>query len=354
LEDQLIQVTAGAAVTFEERSAKRVAGMGRDRAQITLTKPIVARLSKDILREVKVSTLFIETPPVNAASIDKVEDEPLSLSHAWEKVAALVTNIPPPDAPPPDLKELERQGMALGISAKRLRLLAPAMNTVVLGEEWPVEVKVVWMRPTVASTNMRFHVYAWPAGSARSAPAAETRQDFYTVRLRRPGAYFVQVTSSDGAWQSMAHSVHAAEPAERATAKRGRAAQVFDASEIVPLESPPDHFMVVGRSAPEAITFAWSPHTPVGEAAFELSIANADTGKEVRRHKVTAYQVTIPLPPGRYLWSVGQVGARRRSDERALEIVDPKRVQTIGDRRALMRQVIRSGKSAAVALEDGI
>jgi hypothetical protein len=354
LEGQLIQVTSGAAVTLEERSRRRVAGMGKDRVQLTLTKPIVARVSSDLLREVKVSTLFVAKPTFGAARAEKVENVAFSLEDAWKKLAAIVTSIPPPEPPPPDLVELERQGMALGISAKRLRLLAPVANTVVHGSDWPIDLKVVWMKPKDASKTLRFHVYAWRAGSPREAPVAETRQDFYTVKLKRAGTHFIQVTSTDGRWQSAAHAVHAMEPLARGTTNGVGRSEVIDVSDTLALLSPPDRFMAVGKAASETIFFGWDLKSAAASPEFELLVKNVDTGKEERRIKTKSRHTAIALPPGRYRWSVILSAAKLRSAERSLDVVDPSLTRTSGDRRVFLRSLIKGGKSATVVLEDGI
>jgi hypothetical protein len=245
--------------------------------------------------------------------------------------------------------------MALGVSAKRLRLLAPVANTVVQSADWPIEMKVVWLRPKDAPKTMRFQVRAWRAGDARGAPVAETRQDFYSVKLKRAGTYFVQVTSADGRWQSAAHAVHALEPmARRVAGVVGRTGVIDVSATPLALVSPPERFMAVGKTASETIFFAWDLKSTGTSSEFELLVENVDTGKEARRIKTTSSQATIALPPGRYRWSVVFPAASFRSAERSLDVVDPSLTRTSADRRELMRGLIRDGKSATVVLDDGI
>lgn len=188
-EGQILQVADGGTITLEEQSATKAVGLSKDKIRITITKPIVTRLSGDLLRKIKLSAFFIDRAKAPLPA-DNKKEIPLTLRDAWDRLAAIVTSIPPAETPIGELSQLEREGMSFGVSAKKLELLAPTANSVVQSGEWPAEVKVLWKKPP--NRSLSYLVYVWPANKPRGSAVAMTKQDFYTASLRQPGAYYVQ------------------------------------------------------------------------------------------------------------------------------------------------------------------
>lgn len=350
VEGQIIQVTSGAAVTIETRIQGKALGLKGDRAQLTLTKPIVARLTSDLLRQVKLSPFFTTKAPAAEPAAAPVADAPLALKDAWERVAAILTGIPPAEAPSPNLAELEREGMALGVSARRLRILVPMSNSVLQTSDWPAELKVVWVRPPGAPR--RYLVYAWNAGSARGSPRALSRREFHTVKLDHPGTYFIQVTTADGAWQSPAHVVHAMPPGASQTTSDNDLSRV-ETTASVTLVYPPEDFILSPQASTGAVTFTWALATPWSAPSCILKVSQ-EAGPEVRELRTSATVASLTLPPGRYIWTVSQAGSRRQSERRHLEIFDPGAVRTTADRLQVLRRLISGGRSATIAFVGGL
>ncbi len=350
-EGQLIQVTANASITVENRYNLKAAGVGADRLQLTLTKPIVTRLSSDLLREVKLSTFFVDQVNAVAPPTAEIFPPPLTLKEAWTKLVAMVSNIPPPDLPQISLAELERQGMALGASAKRIRLFAPTANSVVQSAEWPLEVKMVWDNPKRAP--MKFYIYTWPSNSPRPAPVAATRQDFHSIKIPRPGTYFVQVMSDDGIWQSDAVAIHALVPLDQNVAAGGVNASELKSKAALTLRYPPDQFVVASQRSPLAMTVSWNFETSGPNPFFEASVKDS-LGKLVRVIKTKATEASINLDPGRYVWSVAVVGTNFRTTNRQFEILRPEESSSTIRRRQLVRRLISTGHDLTVILDEGI
>jgi hypothetical protein len=353
LEDQIIQVTKDASVTIEEHTSRKAAGMDKDRFQITLMKPIVTRLTRDLLRQVHLSTFFVERPAIPTAPAGKeVKDVAASLNEAWERLVAMVTSIPPAEAPPPDLRDLERQGMALAVSAKKIHIVSPSMNTVVQSSDWPTELKVIWTKPKPAP-SMRYFIYAWSAGTQRGSPVGETREDFHTIKLQRAGTYFVQVISVDGAWQSTAQAIHAVAPLGQSMPRSAQEPVVQKISESLLLRYPPDGFVLASQASPTAMTLHWEAPATWKTPDFEIKVAD-DSGNVVQLLRSQTKEVTLDLRPGRFVWSVTLLGSNIRSVQRRFEIVSPELSTTRDMRRQLVRTLITSGEDVTISLDTGI
>jgi hypothetical protein len=349
-EGQMIQVTNGGSVTLAERFRRASGAFTGDRSQLTLTQPIVARLSADLLREVRVSTFFVDQVPTAPKGKAPITDIPLDLADAWERFAAVLTGTPPPQVPLAELSELERQGMAMGVSAKKLRLLTPVTNSLVQSAAWPAETKVAWARPIGAPR--RYLLYVWKAGAARGAPQATTRKEFFTIKIAQPGSYFVQVTTTDGAWQSPAHAIHALtiESLEKQVDAHRQPVRLFDLS----LAFPPDRFFQVqGQSAPATTLFAWKSASAAPGTHFVLKVTK-DSGAVVSETRTEGQSALLKLVPGRYLWSVTCVESRLQSERRKLEIVDPRATRTTGEKRRLIQKLLSEEKHATVSFDSGL
>lgn len=352
VEGQLIQVTKGASVTIEEQSTRKVAGVEKDRVQLTLTKPIVTRMSRDLLRQIRLSTFFVDRATSPSTTLPEIAAPPLTLMDAWERLAAMVANIPPPDMPPATLAELERQGIALGVSAKKIHIISPSSNTVVQATDWPAEVRVVWAKPP--SSVMRFHVYAWRAGSPRGSPVGETRQDFYTVRIQRPGTHFIQITSADGTWQSMAVALHAVAPMDRKVVDASaKSSGNIEVTEALALRYPPNGYVLASQASPARLNLVWDLEMPWRDASFEVSIKDA-SGKDVQKIVTRDSEARLSLRPGRYSWSVAVAGSKFRSVTRRFEVMNPEASKTKEQRRQILRTLISSGQDVTLQMADGI
>lgn len=345
-EGQLVQVTNGAAVTLVEQSASKAVGLSKDKVQITITRPMVARLSRDLLRKIKLSPFFLDRANAPVPG-ERKEDLALTLRDAWNRLAAIVTSLPPPEAPVIELSELERRGIVLGVSAKRIQLVAPVANAVVQSDGWPAEVRIVWMKPPKRS--LEFLVYVWHADKPRGAALASTKRDFYTAKLAEPGPYFVQVTSADGSWQSVAVPIHAVAPLEVVSAA-GAAAQGIPVSiaEALSAKYPSDGLLT---PVSPSLVFSWQMALERKEPEFEVRISDIE-GKLIKSLRSKSDTVATKLAPGKYAWSVSLAGTSFTSSVNQFEVLAADAMNSRAKRRQLVQQIISSGRDGAIAFDD--
>jgi len=348
-EGQLIQITDGAAVTIEERGADDDSGLKGDRVQLTLTKPIVTRVTSDLLRQVKLSSIFVNQRSSPRLSTQPASEIPLTLHDAWQRTAALISGIPKEATPIPNMVELENQGMALALSAKKLQILSPVTNSLVEAKEWPSELKVTWLTPP--GVPRKYLVYVWKTGTTRGAPQAETRGDNFALQLGEPGTYYIQVASTDGVWLSPAHVVYALTPTEALTGGDATVEQRPIAS-LMP-RYPPDHFVVSSRTPRVAITFAWTSEARGYEASSVLRI-RSESGSTVREVQTRIEEADVSLPPGTYVWTVSPAGAATSTEPRHIEILDDRLTNAAQDHLQILRRYVSGVTNTTIILEDGL
>ncbi len=337
-EGQLIQVTDGAKITLDDWVRVEEGHKDGERVQLRLTQPIIARLSHDLLRKVKTTTHFIDKIARSAgASGAPTDEEQLSLNEAWNKVSTIFTGKAP-IAPMPDLNQLAKEGMAMGVSAHKIRLLAPATNHVIPTVFWPVELKIVWIAP--ADKKLRYHVYVWPASKPRGEPTAVTTADYMKLPIKEPGAYMVQIMSSDQAWQSPAHAIHVILAGKGQIA--GQDGQPLGGSkDTLEVKYPPDQLSVMTKTSTIDQTFSWSYEAPEGRPTnFILELKDKTKGTK-EKIKSSQLYTSLRLGAGTYEWNVRMEGSDIRTPTRTLQILDLHSVASKNERKNLIKTMMK-------------
>lgn len=319
-EGQIIQVTDGAQVTLDDWVRAEEGHTNGERVQLKLTQPIIARLSQDLLRKVKTTTHFMDKVASATAgpTSNGTDEQPLSLSDAWNKVSTVFTGKAP-IAPMPDLNQLAKEGMAMGVSAHKIRLLAPATNHVIPAVAWPVELKIVWITPP--EKKLRYHVYVWPVAQPRGEPIAVTTTDYMKAPIKSPGAYMVQIMSHDQAWQSQAHAFHVILAGKSQVAGQD-SSQIMSKNDALAVSYPPENFNILSTSPTVDQTFAWVYDAPANQKTnFILEIIEKNKSQKRTFRSVTNF-ASVPLVAGSYLWTVRLEGSDLKTEPRYLQLLN--------------------------------
>jgi hypothetical protein len=350
-EGQLIQVTRGAAVTLIEATPNKLAQELGERIQIRFTQPLIARISPDMLRSVRVSTYFVEDRGGLVADSMKIVDVKMALSDAWQRLTAVATGRIA-RVSKTTLVDLAKDGVALGSAARKLTMLAPVTNAVVESREWPVDIKVVWRHPE--KQRLKYLVYCWPAGSPRGGPVGTTDRDFFTVQVLKAGVYLTQITSGDGSWQSPAHVVHAIVPQKSLSAKvKGGTVYSHTKTEILRASYPPDNTTLIRGNEHSGVVFVWEADSLRSSDAIVLNILAAN-GQLIHEEQSRANQVTVPLAPGRYRWYISTNQGGSRSTQRSLVITGREALSGNLSKTELFRNLLDEKRNATLVLSDGL
>lgn len=349
IEDQLIQVTEGAAVTLREVVSKDDQEPQGERFHLRITQMLVTRVNPEMLRKVKISTHFVENKDGLFTKDQKLEDVKFDLSDAWQRLTGAVTGRTP-QASKGVASLLSKDGLVFGSEAKKLSMLSPVNNGVLESREWPIDFKLVWNHP--GKQKLKYAVYFWPAGSPRGAPIATTEQDFYTVQVAHAGAFLSQVTSEDGSWQSSANVVHALIPADPLPANGATVSNVATIETLRP-SYPPDLTTLVYGGENTGVDFVWDAENLDPAEVVVLKIFDG-SGSLTHEERSRSSLMNVKLPPGRYNWHLSTGSGGSGSLQRSLTILEQKSLGDLSGKRDLFKKMLDEKGHSTLILTDGL
>lgn len=317
LEEELIQVTKDASITLQQHVVSEKKNNKRGRTLLRLSRPIIARISNEMLREIRITSYSFpdkkEVPPTKSI----IDDFKLHITDAWERLA-ISFGVRPPVGGENLLKKLAEDGMSMGSFTKRLEIIAPVTNSILGAFTWPTDLKIIWRHPP--SEHLTYYVYLWPAKSPRRAPSGKTDQDFFTIQIPEEGVYMVQVTSEDGSWSSPGHVIYANAPAVLSNKKTNNKTLQQKIDKIQARYPPDQTTFFVLEATKKKIDFVWETEEFFEPTTFLLTILTLD-GKLVYKERTNKTQVSLDLPPGRYQWYVANEKNHSTSKHRLLTLL---------------------------------
>ena len=348
-EGQIIQVTSGSAVTLAEWGGIVGSIDTGTKVKLRISSPMIARLTADLLRGVKVSEYFLEKNYDQGTTAISASAEEFSFSDAWNRISSVVTgrrSTPQQNS----LADLEKQGMALSMAANKIKLLSPGMNSVFQSDAWPMEIKLVWV--SVPLKDVNYAIYMWPAAEARGQPLAVSRDSFYTVPLQKPGIYMVQVSTLDKFWQSSAHAVHALSPSKELVKSSGGKSTVAPRMSVVSAY-PPDRFVVATGDPLKPLVFSWQLNETFRNQKVSLFVRK-ENGELLKSLSTSLSQAELVLPEGRYVWSLVSEGKERLIDSRSVVVLSPAAGDKTSKNLSVLMQLIGGGQTSTLVLDSGL
>lgn len=352
-ESTLVQIHRGGTFSFELASKEALKGLQGEAIQVKLGTPIVVRLNEDITRQIDLSSYFVPNLPKDTI---KPEGSKLplfdSIQEAWKRVAAV--------AAVRDLKmdslmpSLNNSESALALRAKHMTLITPTNGQNVLVDKVPSEIRVGW--EPVPEANTTYEVRLWRVEDMRPGPLALTQIDHHFVTVNREGPYFVQVTTSDGKYQSDPHQIFVSLPIAGRIKKKTTLAGL--ASIPIPLLLPPDGFVYHAKSFPIQLTYEWDlsiEEDTEFDPTFIFKVTDL-AGKKLMETKVEGRRFVGKFAkPGKFKWSVSAVLSKSATDAKAREIMsEPFEFEIKGpDAIDPIEALLFANKSGVLFLENG-
>ena len=298
METSLIQVRDGASLTLGLPDAPGIRRMEGNQVEVTLDKPIVVRLSDDILRHVAVSTFFIPDLPEGGTSGEAALPGVQKLSDAWDKIAAMLAKA---GVNPDWVMEAQRRqaGASLSVKAKRIEVIMPADNTTLFTEKLPLEIRTAWH--LIPGKDPLYAVRVWRKDDPRPAPLAVTRQAFHHILFKAEGLHYVQISTPDDKFQSGIQRVFVVLPVNERMASQRPAYVLAN----LKLDLPPPAFAYYVKAFPTTIHFSWENPTRLAPGQkFFLTITDT-RGRILARNGTSQQSMALKFAkPGRYQWSV--------------------------------------------------
>ena len=302
-EGTMVQVGADSTFTFsivpEMNGRLTASGLRAETLRITINSPMVLRIQTDIPRKVTLEDYFIAKLP-DVTESDQAHGGQLfnSITEAWNRFAAVVL--------PQKVKEkffdsvLKEQFDATeSASAKKIRIYFPVDGSIIVADRLPHEFRIAWRK--VSDPDATYGVRVWREEERRPAPLGLTRQDYYAVKVFREGAYYCQVITSDGKWQSDVRRLSVVLP----MSNRGYPPNITTVNKPLALDLPPKDFIYVTGSFPASVSFQWErPNTAVTEQVYEFSLYN-QKGETIFKKRTGELGITTKFgEPGSFKWSV--------------------------------------------------
>jgi hypothetical protein len=312
-EGTLVQVTDGGRIAVAVPQVAEGAEIGTGSSIVRFTAPAVVRLDEGFLRKVKLSSYFVPMLPSGADGKMETDDGPVkpmlhTLDEAWNRFIAVLAHMDVMALPPPRLPAEDKSGETEWVSKlKPVAIVTPTDKAIVVADHMPASIKVLWRKPK--GTDLEYGVHFWSANEPRKGPLATTKLDYYTLPITKEGRYFIQIASTDGNWQSKAHSLHIALPLTLSTKPVPFSKAIGEA--VNPSLKPNPRFPVrnfvfVAKKLPAAISFQWdyAERSTAREANDTLVITDAQ-GRERVRKPVEGNTAALAFSGvGEYKWFV--------------------------------------------------
>lgn len=367
-EGQLIQVAPSARLVLNKiiQSGKDVGGLAAHDASLIISSPLLGRVGPDLLKTVSLSQHFIKELPNLVADKEAVNSPPQFWDEAWQRLALLLSRQGAPKATLAALgmTELEKQGVALAVSSKRLRILAPAADSIIVADTLPIELRIAWSDADEDEPN--YQIFIWPRTAERGTiPFALSPVSHYSATLPARGSFFIQVVTRDGRWQSIPQLLHVS-PREALDVERLAEKIVLNEidaksdAKLIDMDFPPEAYTYGSRGNVGKLSFYWHGVRDGNLTATSTETlviqSESDGVAEVRIDSVVRRIDDVVLPSGDYRWFVmtkfkdGDKTREFRSASRRLSVKS-----TAGTgKKALLDQALTPGVHGTFELVDGL
>ena len=203
-------------ITIEANDSLGRYGIHVKSTKVTISEPMIVRLSRDSFRKVRVEK-EMKTKLPDAKSMKALEKMPQAeetFLDAWKTMANTVMDKEPPDSELAkllaDAEKQTRKKDAVTVSSKtgRIVIVAPKEREEVMTKVLPIDISVRWQREGLNSDTDRsgYEVYFWKDDSPQSV-YARVNGTRMTVKASSFGSYNLQVVSADGSYKSKVRKV---------------------------------------------------------------------------------------------------------------------------------------------------
>ena len=344
-EDSLLQLLPGGAVKLNYRGS--LAGKSKD-FQLTLTEPIVVRITPQMLRRVDLSEVYLKK--LAKESEEKKEAELLPLQAAWKRLSAIFDRAVTKIASVFGLGDGFEAGESLAQKVKKIKFITPIDNQNILVDDLPNQITVAWHpaeKKDVGET--RYEVFLWPYNQEKPQTGLMTKETQYTLPVRNIGRYFLKVQTVDETHQSRAQLVNIISSLDLAASKdskgSGAGKSSLNAQRTINLDYPGENSQILASRSRTEVSFSW--RTVLRAKNYRLHIEGEEnrdipTGNE-------AY-FSMQLARGSYRWWVSmsrENGQKIQSEVRSFKI--EKRPASLA---SLMARLPLSGRNVVIWTES--
>jgi hypothetical protein len=321
LEGDIVQVSVGATVSIRAVANRRVAGLQAESAIATIRTPTIFRVGADMQRKIRLSQFFLSQAPNLPKEKAKVTPGSLLfLDEAFERLSLVLNRYPAqPEVAATELAKLEKKGMDLALKSKPLRILSPKSNTIIMAYQLPIEQRIVWT-PAKREAAV-YKIYAWQIHDQKGEPRAITKNTSYTLNFEKSGSYYVQVMTTDGDWQSVAHAIHVVPSEFLSHNSKIETPTGADQPLVYEIDYPPVTFTQYTAEGKTTLDFIWRRVDPKLKGPDTLILTKVG-GKPKRIPAMVTGIENIKLEPGVYNWYVETIQGKRKfySDQRTITI----------------------------------
>ncbi len=355
-EGDLVQVAKGARLQLakirEEAPADARTKTGLARSTIVVASPTIFRVGPRMMRSLELSQFFVKDMPSKSAAAGQDKSLSYHFDEAWKKLSIVFSGKSDIAGKKGevDFALLDDSNVSVAITARKLRILAPADKSIFQSMLLPLEVKLTWTEAQEKSPE--YKIFVWePFQTKPETPTASTRETFHTVQLPSYGSFYIQIATADDEWISSTHILHVISPESanglalnlRDPNQPTLAATKLDAAPVE-LSFPPEGLQVHTKGKQTPVVFAWTHQQdlmiPKRIGTYSELVIENQKGKKLLHTSVSGTEATILLKPGSYRWYVvDKPHAGQRSETRSLIVSDQ------GMNEDMMRVLVQPGVS---------
>ncbi len=189
-------------------------GLGIRRSRVTINIPIIMRLSRESFRRIQVNPKMLsQFNSKIKKSTEEKEDILRKMSQAWSQAAAILS--PDSKLDEETLKQIvaalnkgkKIESVGVSVEHGKIDFLSPGAKQMLLTDRIPYDMKIIWQREKAPLQDlMDYEVYFWRQGESRQKIGI-SKGNRYSVSVKKPGKYFMQVKSTDGLYKSKIEAV---------------------------------------------------------------------------------------------------------------------------------------------------
>lgn len=205
-----LQLKAGSALKLDFFNLQNEKWMVR-KLNLTFKEPVNIRVTEQLIRNVSLESFFVDSAPKISGDIAKDANQESMLFNlfdwAWQRSVLFVSPDQVDDDISGGLVKDYTPPSSLAVIADQIQLSVPSHGDLklFLGDYYDFNVR--WTHPP-KYRKRQYHIYLWSKNEDRPEPIATVESDQYSIPIKKPGSYYVQVTSTDALFQSKANLVH--------------------------------------------------------------------------------------------------------------------------------------------------
>ena len=285
-------------------SYKRSEGKKERDYQLTLTEPVVLRITPRMLRKIELSEVYLKN--LNKESNKKKQKvETLPLQTAWKRISAIYDRMIANISSIFGKEGAFDQGNRVAQKVKRIKFITPIDNQSIVVDDMPSQVTIAWHPAKKAKDKQpEYEIFFWPIDLEKPKRGQRTKSTQYTLDIKKVGRYFLKVQTLDETHHSRAQLLNVVSKFELFSKKNDGAEEAKGSTSItenrlIQSRYPADQTEIFTKSKSPEVSFSWFRFSSAEN--YDVVIEGANL------LKITAGKnnfVTTKLPHATYKWWV--------------------------------------------------